>query len=281
MEINGVKYVEIWWYALCIISIFNISAWFFSYKLLLQNRKKYLAEIFDGRIIIAWLSFVYVQVCAFRSFFPRIDLERICLVDHWLSSVLIGRTLTTFAEVFFIAQCALLLREAGRCTKDRFVVYVSLLLIPVIVIAEGFSWYASITTHYLASVFEESLWAVSGFLIIAGLVSLWSSADRTKRLFLITFVLFASGFLVFMLFVDIPMYWERYLLDYDSGKNYLMFMQGLQDVYSNYKVSFDLAVWRDEMPWMTLYFTVAVWVSICLPHAVVFSNKKEVRDLRT
>lgn len=278
LGIDGAGYVELWWYVLCVISIFNIGAWFFSYRILRQNSHGILPEILKGRIIIAWLSFVYVLVCAFRSFLPRIDLERIVLLDHWLSSVLIGRSLTTFAEVFFIAQCALLLREAGRVTDNRFVVLVSMILIPVIIIAEGFSWYASLTTHYLASVFEESLWAISGFFLIAGLISLWSNAGRVERLFLTTMILFASGFLAFMIIVDVPMYWERYLLDADSGKTYLPLWQGLQDMASNYRVSFDVAVWHDEIPWMTLYFTVAVWVSIFLPHAIVFSGKKEAND---
>ena len=266
--------VEIWWYALSAISVFNIGLWVYSYRLLWRNSNKYLQDVFKGRVISIWLSFVYVSVCAFRSFLPRIDLERISLVEHWLSSVLVGRTITTFAEICFIAQCSLLLREAGNNTGNRFVVLVSMILIPLIVIAEGFSWYATLTTNYLSSVIEESLWAASGFLLIASLISLWPYADRVKRVFLITLLLIASGFLIFMVFIDVPMYWHRYLLDTEAGKNYLSLWQGLHDIYTNYRVSFDLDIWRDEIPWMTLYFTVAVWVSIYLPHAVIFSSKK-------
>jgi hypothetical protein len=278
MDMSEINKVEMWWYVLCVVSVLNIGAWFLSYRFLRQNIHRNVPEIIDGRITIAWLSLVYVLVCAFRSFLPRIDIERIVLVDHWLSSVLIGRTLTTFAEIFFIAQCALLLREAGRISDSRFVVLVSMVLIPVIIIAEGFSWYASLTTHYLASVFEESLWALSGFLFLTGLVSLWPNANRAERLSLTMFILLASCFLAFMIIVDVPMYWERYLLDAEAGKNYLSLGQGLQDLSSNYRVSFDLSEWRNEIPWMTLYFTVAVWVSIYLPHAIVFSNRKEAHD---
>ena len=266
--------VEIWWYALSAISVINIGLWVYSYRLLWRNSNKYLQDVFKGRVISIWLSFVYVSVCAFRSFLPRIDLERISLVEHWLSSVLVGRTITTFAEICFIVQCSLLLREAGKNTNNRFVVVLSIILIPVIIIAEVFSWYATLTTNYLSSVIEESLWAASGFILIVSLVSLWSYADRAKRAFLVSLLLITSGYLVFMVFVDVPMYWNRYLLDTESGKNYLSLWQGLHDISTNYRVSFDLEIWRDEIPWMTLYFTVAVWVSVYLPHAVIFSSNK-------
>ena len=273
MEMNEINKVELWWYTLSAISVVNIGLWVFSFRALLRNSDHYLPEIFKRRMSIAWLSFIYVTVCAFRSFLPRIDLERISLVDHWLSSVLIGRSITTVAEICFITQCALLLREAGRNTANRFAVFISLVLIPVIVIAEGFSWYASITTHYLASVIEESLWTVSGLLLISSLVSLWPDTQRMQRYFLAAAIVFATGFLIFMIAVDVPMYWQRYLLDSDSGKTYLSLWQGLQDTAVNYRVSFDWDTWADEIPWMTLYFTAAVWVSIYLPHAVVIEKK--------
>jgi len=271
---NEINKVEIWWYTLSIISVLNIGLWTLSFRLLLRNSNKYLTNIFKGRVIIIWLSLIYVSVCAFRSFLPRIDLERLCLVDHWLSSVLIGRTITTVAEICFITQCAFLLREAGINTENRFAVFISLLLVPIIIVAEGFSWYASITTNYLASVIEESLWTASGFLLITSFLSLWPDSDRKERSFLSVFILFGLVFFVFMIFVDVPMYWQRYLLDYESAKIYLSLWQGLQDAAVNYRVSFDWNVWRSEIPWMTLYFTVAVWVSIYMPHAVVIGKKK-------
>src|ERR1700743_3820576 len=59
---------------------------------------------------------VYVVWCAYRSVFPVFDVPRQCLVDSWLSSVLIGRFVATCAELCFVAQWALLLREAARET---------------------------------------------------------------------------------------------------------------------------------------------------------------------
>lgn len=270
-EINK---VEIWWYMLSIISVLNIGLWTLSFRSLLRNRHQYLPDIFKGRVIIIWLSFIYVAVCAFRSILPRIDLDRICLVDHWLSSVLIGRTVTTVAEICFITQCALLLREAGLNTKNRFAVLISLSLVPIIIFAEGFSWYASITTNYLGSVIEESLWTMSGFLLMASFFSLWPHTNKMQRYFLSAAILFATGFIVFMIAIDVPMYWQRYVVDSASGKTYLSLWQGLQDAAVNYRVSFDWKLWSVEIPWMTLYFTLAVWVSIYLPHAVIIEKKQ-------
>ena len=52
--------------------------------------------------------------CAFRSIFPRADVQRICLFDTWLSSVLIGRSVATIAELCFAIQWAIVLHELGQ-----------------------------------------------------------------------------------------------------------------------------------------------------------------------
>ena len=41
---------------------------------------------------------------------------------------------------------------------------------------------------------------------------------------------------------------------------------GVADVSSRWHVSHDWAHWRSEVVWMTLYFSVAVWISIGLAH---------------
>ena len=42
--------------------------------------------------LMLFLCAAYVFGCAFRSFLPRADVQRICLFDTWLSSVVIGRS---------------------------------------------------------------------------------------------------------------------------------------------------------------------------------------------
>jgi hypothetical protein len=50
------------------------------------------------------LSGFYVLGCGFRAVLPRIDVERICFVDTWLSCTFIGRCFATVAELSFMAQ---------------------------------------------------------------------------------------------------------------------------------------------------------------------------------
>lgn len=262
--------VKLWWIALCVISVLNIGAWIYSARLFARRKAVINPSIYIWRRLILWLSGGYVFGCAFRSFFPRIDLERICLVDSWLSSMMMGRSVATVAEICFIAQCAVLLREAGLGVGDRLSVKISFILIPLIIIAEGFSWYAISTTHYLGSVVEESLWTIAGVLLVVSFISLWPRVSGNQRYFLAAMIMFAIGFVVFMVTVDVPMYWTRWQADTALGLSYLTFERGLLDMTQRYIVDFDWPVWREEIPWMTLYFTVAVWVSIYLTHAPNF-----------
>ena len=60
--------------------------------------------------LLTFLCAAYVFGCAFRSVLPRADVQRICLFDTWLSSVLVGRSVATLAEVCFIIQWSIVLR---------------------------------------------------------------------------------------------------------------------------------------------------------------------------
>lgn len=259
--------VKSWWIFISILSFVNIGLWLVSLYVFTNKKNTIHPDIYMGRRLILILSGIYVLGCAFRSFLPRIDLERICLVNTWLSNMMVGRAVATLAELCFIAQCAILLREAGKGLDDRFSLFVSFSLIPMIFIAEGFSWYAMLTTHYFGSVVEESLWTMSGILLVASFMSLWPKVHHQHRWFLNAMIVFGVGFVIFMVTVDVPMYWTRWQADTVSGVNYLTLQQGLIDAIKQYRVSFNILDWQEEIPWMSLYFTVAVWVSIALTHA--------------
>lgn len=273
--------VKVWWILISVLSVANIGAWLYS-AILFVNRKAVInPRIYRGRLALLWLSGAYVFGCAFRSFLPRIDLERVCLVDSWLSSMFVGRTVATIAELSFILQCFILLREAGRGIENRFALTMSLMLMTLILTAEGFSWYAVITTHYLGSVVEESLWAVAGVLLIASFYSLRPHTSGRQRNFLDAMIVFCIGYLVFMLSVDVPMYWMRWQDDIALGTQYLSFAQGVNDALKSLEVNFSWDIWHLEIPWMTLYFTIAVWVSIYLTHAPDFKIAVEQPDVTT
>src|SRR5215471_11691252 len=103
--------VQAWWLALIGVSVINICAWVLAGVLPLRRAAGDPALPTRRRQLM--LSAPFVFGCAFRSIFPRADVQRICVVDSWLSAVAVGRTVAMVAELSFAAQCALLLRAAA------------------------------------------------------------------------------------------------------------------------------------------------------------------------
>src|SRR5271154_1724050 len=149
-----------WWGLLTIVSGANIAAWFALYRRLDEQPAGGHGST-SGIGLMLVLSAAYVFGCAFRSFLPRADVQRICLFDTWLSSVVIGRSVATVAEVCFAAQWAMILHRLGMMTGADTTLNAAWVIVPLIVIAECFSWYAVLTTHYLGKAIENSIWAVA------------------------------------------------------------------------------------------------------------------------
>jgi len=266
--------VHLWWVILSTVAILNIAAWTVSAAVLARRHDHFFSSVQHRKQRwMVWLSAAYVAGCAFRSFLPRIDLERICLVQSELSNMMVGRSVATIAELCFIAQCALLLHQEGNNTGNGFVRMVALLLVPIIVVAECASWYAILSTNYAGHVLENSIWTFSAVLLLASLINMWPHSARPQRHFLAAMVIFAIGYIVFMASVDVPMYWSRWNTDLMAGTQYLSIYQGILDASQSCVVNFSLDMWRMEIPWMTLYFTLAVWVSISLTHAPCWINE--------
>jgi hypothetical protein len=253
-----------WWTALCVVSAINIWAWRLSAAALARQRADTLsaAYVFQRRQLA--LCAIYVLGCAFRAILPRADVQRIGLVDSWISSVMVGRTVATVAELCFAAQWALLLYAIGKNANGRFAMAVSWLVVPLIAIAEISSWYGVLTTAYIGNAIEESIWAFTATLIIVSFVTVGSQClvglPRLKAAAL------AGGlcYVVFMCAVDIPMYVSRWVEDEANGRHYLSFGQGIEDVGARRIVTFAWEQWHAEIPWMSLYFTVGVWCSLAL-----------------
>ena len=70
-----------------------------------------------------------------------------------------------------------------------------------------------------------------------------------------------------MFLVDVPMYWSRWVADEAAGRQYLGIVQGALDASENRVVSHRWEDWQNEVAWMSLYFSTAVWLSIALVHA--------------
>jgi hypothetical protein len=208
--------------------------------------------------------------CAFRSFFPVFDVPRLCLVDSWLSSVMVGRSVATLAELCFVAQWAFMLREAARATGSILGSIAARLVLPLIVVAEACSWYSVLTTDNIGHTAEESLWGISAALLVAGGAVMAARCPRDRRPLLLLWCIAGAAYVAFMLLVDVPMYWSRWIADEAIGRHYLTIAQGIHEVSIHRVVSYRWSDWKTEVPWMSLYFSVAVWLSIALIHAPAF-----------
>jgi hypothetical protein len=255
--------VALWWSFLVTVSALNIA-------LLVGLRAAYRANPFGaGNAIfaaepLALLSAVYVFGCAFRSLLPRADVERICLFNTWLSSVLVGRSVATVAELCFAIQWAIVLRELGRVTHSDTAKNIAKMIVPLIAVAEIFSWYAVISTNFLGNVLENSLWTIAFTLVAVALVRLAESFHGVVRWIVVLTAAGASGYVLFMVTIDVPMYVQRWHAAMAIGQPVLGLFAGLHDVASRRIVAHDFARWRDEIAWMSLYFSVAVWASLLL-----------------
>ncbi len=245
--------VAIWWICLSLIAVFNMSLWIYTCHILDKNKR--VKELI-------YLSGIYVFGCAFRSFFPKADVQRLCLFDTWFSSVLLGRTVATVAELAFICQWAIIIHLLAQQCSDKKVEKISFVLVPIIFLAECFSWYAVITTNYIGNTVEESLWACTYLIIGFSLLSLRKKMKSFLRKILEVSILGCVFYFLFMIFVDVPMYFSRWQLDLENQRVFLNLTDGLRDLNSRWIVSHSIIDWRQEIPWMTLYFSFAVWTSI-------------------
>jgi hypothetical protein len=201
--------------------------------------------------------------CAFRSLPPRADVQRICLFDTWLSSVVVGRSVATIAEVCFALQWAIVLRQLARLTQSDTVQRIARLVVPFIVTAEICSWYAVITTSYLGNTIENSIWAVTFLLIAIALIRLMTDFHGAMRWGIaMTVAGIAATWPSWSR--SMPMYFARWQIDQANGKPLFDIISGLHDVSTRWIVTHDVAHWRQEFAWMALYFSAAVWSSLAL-----------------
>jgi hypothetical protein len=250
-----------WWGLLTSVSGANIAVWFWLYQRLPEPPTGRLDSA-SGLMLL--LCAAYVFGCAFRSFLPRADVQRICLFDTWLSSVVVGRSVATVAEICFAAQWALVLHRLGTATGADTTLSIAWLVVPLIVIAECFSWYAVLTTNYLHNAIENSIWAVAFLAVGIGLGRLLPEFDGAVAAVLAIAIVGIAGYLAFLVIVDVPMYLSRWRAKVAEGGKHLRFLEGLRDVSTRWVVTHDLAEWKDEIAWMSLYFSAAVWASLGL-----------------
>jgi hypothetical protein len=250
-----------WWGVMTLVSGVNVAVWFALYRELPEQP---VAGSTSGAGLMLLLCAGYVFGCAFRSVLPRADVQRICLFDTWLSSVVIGRSVATVAELCFAAQWAIVLHRLGLMTGVGTVLTAAWVILPLILIAECCSWHAVLTTNYLGNAIENSIWAVAFFIAGIALCRLLPELDGPARVALAIGLAGIVAYLAFLMTVDVPMYFNRWRTGGAHGNRHLSAREGLRDVSTRWVVTHDLAEWKEEIAWMSLYFSMAVWASLAL-----------------
>jgi hypothetical protein len=260
------------------VSSGNIALWYLLYREFHSQPIGGLDSTSDIEFMLL-LCAAYVFGCAFRSLLPRADIQRICLFDTWLSSVLVGRSVATVAEICFAMQWAMILRQLGGIAGGGTTLNIAWAIVPLILAAQCCSWYGVLTTNYLANAIENSIWAVAFLVVGIGLCRLLPEFDGPVRLALIVAITGIASYLSFLMTIDVPMYLSRWRAGLANGRKLLRPLEGLHDVSTRWVVTRDFAQWKDEIAWMSLYFTAAVWASLAL--CLVYSLGDYLPQYRT
>jgi hypothetical protein len=207
------------------------------------------------------LSGVYVGVCGFRSLFPRVDLERVCLWDTWLSAIRLGRIVATIAELCFALQCALFMQRLSDLTGVPWLGAAATVFVPVVILAEVVCWYAVLSLNHIGHAIEESLWALLMLLLAVASGAAALAAHGPLRAMLIAgFLCYGVGAGLTLAF-DVRMYVQRWR---NHAGGYLTLATGLRDSRQRRHPTLAWDVWRAEAPWMTVYFSIGVWTSLAM-----------------
>ena len=251
-----------WWRTLRALAVLNICLW--------------LAVLYFGPVsgvhgaLQLALSGVYVLVCAYRSMLPRVDLERLVVVDTRLSSIFLGRAAATVAEICFALQLGLLVHQLGVHAGMPWVQTAAWAVPVFMVVAQAFCWHSVLTLNHITQAFESLLWAAgfSWMAALLGIIALGSSGWVNS---LAVFGILGSvSFVAYVLAVDVPMYWRRYQQGRACGQAYMCLSHGARDAWHRRVQSGSWAAWKADALWLTPYFSLGVWVSIamvCVPGA--------------
>jgi hypothetical protein len=81
-----------------------------------------------------------------------------------------------------------------------------------------------------------------------------------------------AGYLFFLATIDVPIYLTRWRAEPTDSSRQLSLLAGLRDASVRWVVTHDIAEWKNEIAWMSLYFSAAVWASLALCVCYSFSG---------
>ena len=257
MALRGADKPILWWWSLLLlVSAGNLVLW-----VVIARQMRGVSDGYVTQQLV--LSGIFAAACAFRSILPRVDLERQCLWNSPLSSIVVGRSVATVAELCFAGQCALLIGKLSALTGNTSLHVVSWSIVPLIVLAQLCCWYAVISLNHLGHAIEEILWSVLAFLAAVSLGLSFGQMSADSRILSGLGMMGCAGAALLMLAIDVPMYVARWRQGRSSGVRYLSLREGIRDALQRRRVAHRWSEWSPEVPWMSLYFSVGVWLSLC------------------
>jgi len=251
-------FVYVWWVGLSLMSVVNIGV----YGVLV---------VLPGRMLTFYgaCGGAFVFGCAFRSFFPRVDLERKVVFQCFPSAIFLGRTAATVAEISFAFLYERLLNEvAVKTGAGWWLLYLISWLPFLLSFAQLWCWAAVLTLRNKYHAVEEALWAIGGAIGVATfVVAVQANEDcglsfGTRCFGLIATVVYTA----FMVSDDVPMYWKREKEDRKLNRRTLEWWNGIGDALTRRVPIQRVDEWKDEFVWMGAYFSAAVWLAIFLSH---------------
>lgn len=254
----------IWWRILSTIGLLNIAIWGVCYVHI--TSQEFVSPYHYPHL---YLSGIYTVVCAFRSIWPRIDLERYVLIDHWVSSIVLGRSAATIAEISFALQMKIFLDELCALSGDSQFAQYTFVIVISLSLAQVFCWLGVITLNHLGHAIEESIWGLTFIIISIGIARSISTLEGTWLIIAWISLMATTIYVIFMCVIDIPMYLKKWTIDRHKQNRTLHFKSGFKDALTSRKATRAWSTWKPEVAWLTGYFSCAVWLSLSLnflPH---------------
>ena len=217
---------------------------------------------------------IYVFVCAIRSIWPRTDGPGLCIHDNYISTPFVGRCLTTIAEIsfsiFIVGVTNIILDSFSSINGINVIRKLNNSMVVFISIAQIFCWIGIITQDPSYNVIEESIWTIFGSIILVIYLTLYSninklpSSPQLKKIkSIIPYIIFVCLiYILFMTINDVPMYYNRAKKKRNSNESYNNLYDGIQSMKRCKKVTTSYKDWKNDIPWLTFYFTFTVWGSI-------------------
>jgi len=260
----------LWNIIIGVISIINIIVIFYYF---VTNR----FNMNIRQLNLTFLIIIYVLVCAVRSIWPRVDGKYLCCYDNLISTPLVGRILATMAEISFGLFIVMVSNDVIRSLNlenEDWLILINSGLVFVITIAQIFCWVGIVTSDPNYNAIEESLWTVFGiskfimYTYIFAKISKTNNINANKIKKIIPIILISTlAYITFMVVRDVPMYIEN-AKNHVGGYNSLPV--GLKKLSKCIEVTHSYKKWKDDIPWLTGYFTLTVWTSMFI---LIWHNK--------